>query len=396
MAPVPEIFYFLSSSESPVTSSSPFWGKVLPLTREHKKVFTPTETDEEFCYGDYFKAARAFIESDDYSVIRQAIHLQSKREIKTKNIKAIDIYLEKHGEFYHPARIVVTLDGQDLAFMLNMAISDTGKAHIDNEYRHLKRLNSEFPYDYLPCVYGTGRIRTRRKKEINMFLGNWFEGFYEFHLSIDEKDHRQKMNIWGETGVSLSLSDEQVLSLYAQASHILTLYYNAVTFEHIASWHHAAGDFIVRIENKQLALKLITVRRYESLFRIEDQKEALAPNTQSIMNAMLIFLLNLLIRMRLDRRDGIGEILWADDVAVNGALTGFLAALTLKPEIPCLPDTVSACFRCYLSSCTSTDLLDLSRQILYKTIPNTPEFFIAKRHLNNHIHVLSKAIHQMI
>ena len=59
---------------------------------------------------------------------------------------------------------------------------------------------------------------------------------------------------------------------------------------------------------------------------VDDQNR----DIQALLDALLVFFLNLTIRMRLDRQDGIGEIVWADDIAIKGTLQGFLEGLALK------------------------------------------------------------------
>jgi len=84
---------------------------------------------------------------------------------------------------------------------------------------------------------------------------------------------------------------------------ILTLY----KYEHLPphpSWHHAAG-----ISCKEhwgvVDVRLTTARGYEPLvIFIEDQ------DINPVM-ALLYFFLDLTVRMRLDRWEGVGEIVWA-------------------------------------------------------------------------------------
>ena len=48
--------------------------------------------------------------------------------------------------------------------------------------------------------------------------------------------------------------------------------------------------------------------------------------------ALLFFLLNLTLRIRLDRLDGVGEIAWADEGCLSPALEGFFLALEEKAK----------------------------------------------------------------
>ena len=63
-----------------------------------------------------------------------------------------------------------------------------------------------------------------------------------------------------------------------------------------------------------------------------------------MLQALLIFFLNLSIRMRLDRYDGVGDIVWADGLVVQSTLDGFFEGLALKPSVASMPDSIDKCF----------------------------------------------------
>ncbi len=79
-------------------------------------------------YGDYFTAARNFLEQDGFEIITHAVAQHTRRDITSEAIEKIRIILEKHGEFYHPARIETVLAETTLSFVLNVAVTDIGKA----------------------------------------------------------------------------------------------------------------------------------------------------------------------------------------------------------------------------------------------------------------------------
>ncbi len=115
-----------------------------------------------------------------------------------------------------------------------------------------------------------------------MFLADWFEGFYEFHHSIDPVDNSRKLILWdGSPRPQLSLPG-QTRQLYAQISKILTLYYNPETYEQIFPWHHGAGDFVVKVTDEGMDVRLVTVRQYGAMTD---------PSEMSIEEALLIFFL---------------------------------------------------------------------------------------------------------
>jgi hypothetical protein len=301
----------------------------------------------------------------------------------------------KHGEFYHPSRVEVTVHERQIYFVLNVAISRAGKSHIVGEYQFLKKLNRDFPFAYLPQVYGYGEVDIRDTHKAAMLLGEWFNNYYEFHISRDPVDKKNKIVVWDAKRKNYYLSAGQSLDLYTQAAEILTSYYNLASFEQIHAWHHAAGDFVIRLENEKIDLKLITVRRYTSKFKNTDDLKNTENNAELIMQALLVFFLDLCLKMRLDRLDGVGDIVWADNTAVQGTLIGFLNALDLKSNAPTLPDSPLRCFYQYLSLCSKTDLHELSKAIMKTFNPKTEEVDVIKQHLDNHVDFLYDCIGQL-
>ena len=310
-------------------------------------------------HGEYFDALRTFCENDGCEIICRALTRRLQQGVKPQDIREIHICLEKHGEFYHPARLEVLVGHQKIAFVLNVAVSETGIEAIKREYQCLTKLNDEFPLSFLPEVYGFGEVESTRDRKIRLFLGHWFEGYNEFHVSRDPSDKKNKILVWEDRRTRFYLSLEQSADLYRQAARILTYYYNVESFEQIFSWHHGAGDFVVKINNADLDLKLISVRGYAPIFKNSGQVENGEGDVELILQALLIFFLNLSVRMRLDRYDGVGDIVWADGLAVQSTLDGFFEGLALKPPVASMPDSLDNCFRYYLSVCTAADLSEL-------------------------------------
>jgi len=381
---MPRFSFFIPRSKKPVTANDPIWQASIPL-----RLDALLKNDgQSVSYADYFQAARSFLETDSYKTIIQAIGRQLGRDVRPQEIKEIRINLEKHGQFYHPARIETTLSEKRLCFVLNVALSESGRHLIEREYHLINRLNAAQPFHYLPQVYGFGRIGGPAGRNFDMFLGEWFEGFHEFHLSMDPEDQKPKVRVWDDTRGRFFLSKAQTKKLYAEASKILTCYYNPESFEQISAWHHAAGDFVLRIVNDSVELKLVTVRQYAVMFENANRVQPEQIGPQFILQALLVFFLKLSLHMRLDRLDGIGDMMWSDKGAVEATLIGFLEALSMKPGLAALPDSVLACFIAYLSSCTKDDLLELSRAIVKRFNPGTPELTLIKKNIREHAETL--------
>jgi len=384
----PRFSYFIYHTTTPVSDGNAVWRQPLPLSRN----YSGKKDENAISHGDYFDAVRLFLENRGLEILSRAAALDLQQTVKPEDIREIRIRLEKHGEFYHPARIEVPIGRQSIFFVLNVAVSETGIRTIHEEFRNLKRLNDGCPLSFLPQVYGIGQTTTAGKRKISIFLGQWFEGYNEFHISRDMSDNSEKIIVWDAAGRHYFLSTELESELYRQAARILAYYYNAETFEQISAWHHAAGDFIVRIENGLLDLKLITVRHYAPLIQNPDYPENSIKDPEMMLQALLLFFLGLSIRMRLDRLDGVGDIAWADSRAVPATLEGFFEGLALKPQIPALPDGIDQCFGYYLSVCSQKDLFELTKAVANEFNPRSAETSIVKQHLEAHVESLHRSI----
>ncbi len=240
--------YFLSNTKNPVQKNSEIWSIPLPTTRKQPQKAAGVSVT----YGDYFSAVRSFLEQNRFEILISAFSKSINQHIVPEEIEEIRIFLEKHGEFYHPARVETSLSGLNLKFVLNVAVSDSGKSYINKEYNALKRLNSDFAFSFVPHVYGIGKACAKgREHEIIVFLGEWFDGYNEFHISYDNAEKQNKIEVWDPDQGHYFLSSDNTMELYRQAAMILTDYYNIETFEQIFPWHHAAGDFVIKLQNNK-------------------------------------------------------------------------------------------------------------------------------------------------
>ena len=380
--------FYISPHTTALSSASSVWQEPLPLTRPSSGDTSETVVS----HGDYFDAVSAFLEQDDFKIFSGVLARRLQQAIEPADIREIRIHLEKHGEFYHPARIETDVGGHTIFFVLNVAISDTGKNHISQEFYNLKKLNAEYAGSYLPQVYALGEIATGSRRTFVMLLGEWFEGYHEFHISRNASDNQPKVCVWDEKKGRYYLSRRQTLLLYKQAAGIMTCCYNISTFEHITSWHHAAGDFIVRNDKDDIKVKLITVRGYEPLFQRPDGQASDIPGAEQILQALLVFFLKLSIRMRLDRIDGVEELVWLPPEIIQSTVQGVFEALAQEAAHPNLPDRVDSCFEYYLSICSEKDLFELSESILPALGSSAPEISIIKQNLAEHVRLLIESI----
>ena len=153
-------------------------------------------------------------------------------------------------------------------------------------------------------------------------LGQWFEDFHEWHLHRGENGEAHLV-IWDFRKGYRRAEASEAFEIYKQAARILTLYYNMKSTHQIYPWLHAAGDFIVKSDNGAVEVRLTTARGYEPLMIFLEQQEL------NHVMALVSFFLNLTIRMRLDRWEGVGEVAWAGDVCVGATVAGFFEALRI-------------------------------------------------------------------
>lgn len=289
---------------------------------DNDKLNLPLEGDPvETPYRLYFQSIKNFLVSRAYTQLLSAAKENFGREIHSEEISEIIVRTEKHGALYHPASLELILKERRLKFGVLVAVSEEGREWLKKEFSVIQGINAKFKMAYLPKVYFFDEQDT-----MSFLLEEWFEGYHEFHLSINEKGE-QLIKLW-EFGKGYKyLSSEQSFEIYRQASKILTLYYDINEFSQIYPWHHAAGDFIARVEDEKIDVRLTTARQYEPYMTFQD-KEGINP-----VIALFYFLLHLTLKMRLDKLDGLGDTVWAEDFCLDATIKGFIEGLRFKNEL---------------------------------------------------------------
>jgi hypothetical protein len=387
--------FFISNRCNRVQDGDLQWEADLPSGRCLSSDALQLDDSQNVTYGKYFKAIRSFLKQDGCKLIADAASQYCKTKIQPEHIKNIDVFLEKHGAFYHPSRIELYVNDQRIRFVLNVATSLSGKNGMEREYNTLQRLNNNFAMSFLPAVYGYGTVGDNNSGDaIYMFLGEWLEGYNEFHISKDLKNNRNQICVWDSESDHFVLSDQQATELYSHAAMILTYYYNLETCEQIFPWHHGAGDFVVSQKNGKISVKLITARQYTSMVEKTDTVDDAKFDMDSALEALLLFFLNLSIRMRIDRLDGTGAIVWSDAMAVKGMVKGFKQALALKsfPGNNACP--VDICFQEYISSFSKENILSLIHEIIDTYNPFSSDVHVITQNVNEHAETVCNAIYQ--
>ncbi len=369
----PRFDFFLETENQPITGDHPVWDRNLPGRQGCFLGGHRAGEEIPLTVGDYFLAAREFLASAG----------------PTAAAEQIRIHLAKHGAHYHPARIAAEVHGRWAEFVLNVAVSEAGRALIQHEYETLQRLEREVEPSYIPAVFARGQVSLRGKPPVAMFIGEWLEGFHEFHLSRTPAAAETGMVVWDPENGNRLLARGQIRAIYGGAARVLTHYLNLATGECIGSWHHAAGDFVVNLAGPRPEVRLITAREYRPMLRQATTGGQALP---ALMESLLVFFLDTMIRMRLDRLDGVGEIAWADPVAVEGCLEGFFSALSAKPELPGVPLPLGLLFRHYALSIPPEHLLELCRGLLSRFPPGAADLPVASACLEEHVGAVASAL----
>ena len=358
-------------------------------------LITPSEAHPFLTLGNYFESIKTFILKDQAKPLISALKERLRKDTSLDDIREVFIRSEKHGVLYHLASVEILVSGQWAKLAVSTAVSKKGKKWLTHEYEILKHLNRSLSLPYLPNIYFKGKIehQTDNKKHetLTMFLTEWFEDYHEWHLSVDETDKEQKICIWDLQNGNRYASQEEAFEIFSQISKILTLYYDPVNFNQIYPWHHAAGDFVVRTGDGRIDVKLTTARKYESIMAYFSE------DTVNPMIAIIYFFLNLTIKIRLDKLDGVGETVWAGNLAVDAATEGFFEALGIMEATGRYNLGQAENLRSLLKSFDEEELERLFQSLysLYQE-DNPSDFSVIQENLKSHIQQLYNVFHPKV
>ncbi|WP_051434243.1 hypothetical protein [Desulfonatronum lacustre] len=267
--------------------------------------------DQGTTYGDYFAAITRMLARDDRAVPRL---LAGSLDRPTPPDEMV-IRAEKHGALYHPASLELVWpqgaegkagDGFRARFAVLTAMSPRGRDALRREALVLESLQRTPGGAFLPRP-----LAFRDDEAVTFLTVPWFAGFHEFHVAGDGG-----FSLWDHDQGIRRLGAEQAREVFFQAGRILTLCLDPATGACVHPWSHAAGDFIVRWDDDGVQVRLTTARSHDPLIE-----------TENSLSALLAFVLDLALRMRLDRVEGVGEWAWLDQELMQAALCGFYAAV---------------------------------------------------------------------
>ena len=298
--------------------------ELYPEALDQPLLISPEEQHPFLTLTDYFGALQEFLMLNEGSPLCAALKKPGWfANLKPVDISEVIIRSEKHGAYYHIASAEIIGPGVKSKFAVTTAVSESAKRSLQAEYGILQKLFQIGP-DYLPELFYRGAVTWQNDTgaaEFLMVLGEWLDSHHEWHVSDAPGSNKQKIKLWDYDNGCRFLSEAESYEMLRQVAYILTCYYDQDSFCQIYPWHHGAGDFVVKPEPGAFSVKLITARQYEPLVHF-DGKEAADP-----LVAAIHFLLNICLRIRLDRLDGVGEPAWLEDFAVHAAVEGFFAKL---------------------------------------------------------------------
>ncbi|WP_052813318.1 hypothetical protein [Desulfonatronum thioautotrophicum] len=289
----------------------------LPVTEEGLRL--PLDgCNQGTTYGDYFAVLHYLLLRDDRALLRNLEKTVSRSDPPI----GIILRAEKHGALYHPASLELVWEGGDpprrvygdmdgdkdgpVKFALLTAISGHGRAALRNESQALDRLRHLPGSALLPCP-----LALVEDARATLLVVPWFSGFHEFHVA-----EVGGFSLWDHDQGVRRLGSKQIREVFFQAGRILTLCLDPETGACVHPWSHAAGDLIVRWDAQGVAVRLTTVRNHSQLIE-----------TDNPLSAMLAFVLDLALRMRLDRVEGVGEWIWLDQELMQAGVRGFYSGL---------------------------------------------------------------------
>lgn len=309
---------------------------------------------------DYFNAALAFLLEDHWDDFLNALHDQAGKSSKEEQIRKIILRSEKQGAFYHVASVEV--EGQQVSrkFSLIVAMTEKSRAVLEQEYETLAILSNRRPSIILPKISFKGDrdiVRGNQKETFSFLLEEWLEGYHEWHVSRD-RTGKQYLCVWDQEKGYRTASEKLSFQLFRQAARTLTLLYDPETSRQVRPWHHAAGDFVIGNMEDKPEVMLTTARGYKPLLTLPGERP------ENKLANLLFFFLDMGVRMRLDRLDGVGEMTWIEGDIPAAVMEGFFAALNTMIHEGYFKENVARDFLDLLKSFSPPELISAFEPLL--------------------------------
>ena len=373
--------YFFSSPEGDV-----------PVSEEMMRrpfVLRPLENHPFLSLGNFFHATRDFLWQGDGERLFYPMKGLKSTDGQMGKIQQLIIRYEKYGALYQILSAEAVAEDSTRKYAVIAALSPEAKETLERECDLLGRLNSRYAYPLIPQIYVRGEVvsgHPGKSETIDMALSNWFERYHEWHFSGD-KNNAETISIWNMEKGYQSAATDMIREIIRQASKILTLYYDPISNHQIYPWHHGAGDFVVKVDEESVDVRLISVRGYDATV------SPLKGNITNPLEPILFFFLNMTVRMRIDKFEGMGDPVWAAAFILPAVLSGFLEGLRQKEEKGKTNNRISEKMLLYLRDLSRKALHEkLVRQIeMYRRI-DPVDFSCMRKHIEAHADELYHAM----
>jgi hypothetical protein len=381
------VFSFALSPEGPaLTPKSDLWGASVPGSRHDVgRSQAAGAPDGSMTYGDYFTAARHFLSRDRCAHLCDAAGKMTGRPVTPEDLRRVSVYLVKYGAFYHPAYVTAEVGESRFSFVLNVGVSSKGRRMIAREHQCLTHLHDRFGPSYWPRAFGFGAGLDADGRPIPMFLGQWLEGYHEFHLSGVSPECRHVV-VWDTARGHLRLSHDQVLSCLRRAASVLTHAYNPLTFDAIRRWHPAAGDFVVALKEDDISVRMVAVRDYAPMIANRE------PDVAAMLEGLLLFLMEISLKLRLDRLDGIGRVVCHGRRVVPAICDGFFQGVSAIAPAYGLPGDFDTTVREFIALHDAEQLRSVAVSILRNTSAAAGEQELLQRKMEGHLSAFLRAV----
>ena len=151
--PQPRFRFFLAGEAKAIQITDDLWRRPMPVALEDVGGQPHRPPGRPVAYGEYFQAIQAYLSTDRFEPLRCAMASGSHEAGDAGPWEEIRIYLEKHGQYYHPARVVVMPAGaRPQTYVLNVALSAVGGKILKADFINLKRLSAGYLPEFLPQV----------------------------------------------------------------------------------------------------------------------------------------------------------------------------------------------------------------------------------------------------
>lgn len=339
------------------------------------------QSHEAWDYAAYFGLLTELLGQEDWALVRRAAEDMGGPGRLCNEIDSIRLVAEKHGAFYHPARVEALTNLGRITLCANVALSAAGRSLAPVEYQTLAALWAEFAQKFTPRVFGAAG---NPQNGPCLFLAQWFEGYCEYHLYDCRDDTPPRVRVWDMERGPWFLGRDDAGKAVFQEALILGYYYDPASFAQIFPWHLAAGDFVLKQTAAGPELRLITARGLSPLFESADN------SPQTAFTAFLFFLVNSTLRLRLDRHDGTGQWLFYDESAVYQAVKGCLAGLALREAETGADFALGA--QDFLKSLSRDDFLEAGQALLDACNPAAPDLALLQQNLAAHAKAMHRAM----